>query len=409
MGEVVHPSDKRLNDEIEFSEDDFSLFINKIQGKIEKIDEEKRIALHKLNTEITSLMISIHDRQEDIRTEIELFYSEKKDNLKNIVSYIERLYENRKKIPDKILKSDFSKMIENVKYYADNLMRKKGVFQKSDSLNGLEIGNLKIPNFENPIKEEFIEFHDKIDKVISNENGFYVLRNSCEIVELQRNQVIYSVDGKIDSITMTNDNRISYIQLLKSSATVSIITKPFYSSEYYTIQKQSNERFTEQFAVLKDFILLYQNSTIVKRHKKTTETVSLSSRIMKFEHNIVMENVLYNISDNLLVFADLEKNEWKDIIIQELDEGGNKSVLRKIIDYITTKGFLVVCANENIILICPQSLLAMTIKMERVFPQERLLNYRIDNEQIIFCLSCLEDESRLIFKYFPINLNYNFV
>lgn len=408
-----------LIESIEFSDDDFELFSNKLQHKINKIDDEKMIALHKLNTEISTLMISIHDKQEEIQSEIELFYTEKKNNLKHVLSYIERLYKNRKKISDKILKRDFTKMIENVKYYADNLMRKKGIFQKSESLNNIEIGCLKIPNYEKPIKEICIKIDKKLNKIISNNSGFYYLKDSKEIIELQTEKIIYRVDGKIDDISLTYDNEISYMQLLKSTSTVSIIKKPFYSLEYYTIQKQIRKKKYEDdtednenndiknFAVLKDFILIYKRNCLISRNKKTNEITLIPNNTdfdERFQCHFIDNNYLYDLNDNKFTLWNFEENDNRLINYKELIEGED-TFLRKIIDYLNN-GYNMLCNKKYIYLINKDNQLIFRIEMKKIFPNERVLNYRRLNQQIIFCLTCLDDKCKIIFKYYPINFNY---
>ncbi|CAD5114578.1 unnamed protein product [Dimorphilus gyrociliatus] len=393
-----------LNEENGVLEQEFLELTEEIRQNINDIDKEAEIEINKVNNEIITLINEVKAKQISLKNEILSFNEEKKRNLCHALSDIKRLYEAKKKSNIPFLQSELSLIIKKLKYSSENLMRKKKIFDRSEILDHFEIGKLNTPFFEKPIENHSIELNEKPGKVISNRHGFYNIQNKNKIVNLETQEIIIWTENKIYDISTTYDNGLSYLQFTENHYVIQLLSKDNYGKTKYVLPRNAVNPNEAGFAVLKDDIIINDMNKLLVFSKETSNIVNAwkYDREISNLSNRLQGNILYQFSgSSLFVFKD---DEFATQNVSK-SEKESYSIYYDVIENLK-KGKILFCNSKNIVFVGANNQNGISLDKDKLFPAEKLLDYRITKTEIIFCLINQTDEFTIKFKHFPIECNF---
>lgn len=375
-------------------------FSNTLTKRIERVDDEYEKQNQILNDTLNEYVNCLKKQKEEIGNEIKNFYDHKKLSLQNALDDTKRLNEFHEKLNNPIIRKNLNKMADELIYLTENLMNKVIFFQKNfDHLNS--IGELETPTYEIPIKEHIILLQTPPKKIIHTKKGFLSWHENNKIVELMFGRTIISEKENILDVCSTFDNRLSYIVHVDSKffcKTLNLENDEWVMKGFsYQFDSLSNIKFG---VFRKNIIITSGNGKvryIPRTDVKAIEHEKVSSSKLSFIHKSFNEGLCVDYKDHAEYFLDNGEHVKFSIKKQETT---NYSLYDNVINELT-KGLQMYSDTDNLTIMDIESKLGFTLEQEKLFPGKRLMDYHMNNNQVVFCLSDKENPRIITLQYFP--------
>ncbi|CAD5114641.1 unnamed protein product [Dimorphilus gyrociliatus] len=382
-------------------------FEEKLLKEIEKIQEDKKIELKKLDHEKKYLTAEINKKEAILKEELESFYKDKETKIRNLIDETKTFQNIQEGMTSALFQSGLNDMREKLISCIDHNIKRKAVFNRSQSVF---MGEIFYPHLDEPAKQFCIQLDRIPTKVVFKNPGFYALVHidepqRSEIINIEMNKVMMSSETDIGDLSRTYDGRLSFISLWNEIPTIFFLDTCGIVNGSREVSYLNKNAPLPLYFYLKDNIC-YFSTRILHVYNKQHNTY-LFSFILKEDVKIFDSRI---IEDDIYIVDSRQKVVYFDTIGQKMIEipiyfkEGPFSFQKDIISELKNGSFIL-SSGDFLFFIDPMAKTAVGFKMDIIFPDGLLLNYCMTDEEVIFCVADHDDESRLKLKYFSIKPN----
>ncbi|CAD5114571.1 unnamed protein product [Dimorphilus gyrociliatus] len=401
---------KVFNIENESLQDRLISFNKIIEKEINNTDNECEKQKNIIDKAVTKYIASLHKQQETIKDEIELFYADKKSNLKRALSDTQRLEDFNRNSQNPIVQRNLKKMAKELMYATENIINKMKYFELKENYKyENNIGKLKTPIYEKPIKEHIILLNSQLKKVIATKKGFLAWQSNNKIIELNYGHTVVSEKNDILDICSTFDNRLSYIVYVDSKFYCKTLNLENDEWIMRSFSYPFNNLSSIMFGVYKKNIIISSDNGKTHFYHRTNLEVSeiedKTSKKKPISHKAFKKGLCIDFGDELEYFSDFNADKIflniKTSTIQDFSLYDN--IIDKLIE-----GEQIFCSEKDFVLFNVKSGEGYLIEHEKIFPGKRLLEYQLTNSHIVFCLLDIENPKMITIQYYPVLKDENF-
>ncbi|CAD5114575.1 unnamed protein product [Dimorphilus gyrociliatus] len=392
------------SDEHDIPENKLQLLLNRIREEIEKVDTEKEKKRNEFITDVNSLIDSIHSKKIDIDSRIDLFYTDKKAQLEKALSEAKQLNSLYETSSNEIIQRNLTKMISEFLYSTENLLRRETVFEGSNLFVEKDIGHLVRPIYEKPVRRYFAELRAKPRKIISTKDSFFILQNDFIIYDLQNKAIVVNEDRKILDMCATYEGRLSYLAINDGIFYVKLLEYDNYGQCEYFINKREIDAQSIVYGVFKDCIML---RSLRSKTAYYFEKPYLNETNFKNEIDIEKDNYyhktffdgIFTANETKVEYFNVDRTQRLIINIKSYPKD-DLSLYGDIINKLIENQKLLSKSNE-LVIINQRNETANSIEQDRIFKGKNLLDYRITENEIVFCLSDRNDSKMITLEFYP--------
>lgn len=383
------------------------IFEDKLLKEIEKIQEDKKIELKKLDHEKKYLTAEINKKELILRQEIESFYYDKEQKIRDLVKEAKTFQQIQEGMKSELFQSGLLDMKQKlVKSINDNIKR-KAVFNRSESVS---MGEVFYPHLDEPYQEDCIQLDGIPTKVVCKNAGFYALIHvdepqKSEIVNVELNKILLSSESDIADLTKTYDGRLSFISLWNDIPTIFFLDTCGIVNSSREVSYLNKNAPLPHYFYLKDTVC-YFLTRILHVYGKDDNNYLFSFILkedVKLHDSKITENVIYIVdSRQKIVYFDTITQKMLEIPIY-FKEGTFSFQKDVIVDL--RNGSFILTSGDYIFFVDPKAKTALGFRMDKIFSDGQLLSYNLTDTEVVFCISDNDDESNLKLKRFSMKPN----
>lgn len=382
-------------------------FSNNLINKIDKIDDECEKQKDLLNDTLNECINCLKLQKDKFEDDLCKFYDNKRLSLINALEDTKRIEEFNNNLNNPIIKRNLNKMADELIYITENLMNKVTLFKRNiDHING--IGELNTPPYELPIKEHIILLKTTPKKIVHTRKGFLSWHDHNKIIELMFGRTIISEKEDILDICSTFDHRLSYIVHVNSNFYCKTLNLENDEWIMKSFSYQYDDLSDIKFGVFRKNIIITSGNGkiryIPRTDAKASDKEKESTTKFSFNHKCFNEGLCLDYKD----FAEylLDNGEHIKFCIND-QITSSYSLYENIINELL-KGRKMYSDNDKLIIIDIDSKTGYSLQHEKIFPGKRLMDYHMDNNQIVFCLLDIENPKMITLQYYPTFQDDNF-
>ncbi|CAD5114573.1 unnamed protein product [Dimorphilus gyrociliatus] len=372
-----------------------------VEHELNEIDKNREIDKKKMDQFIMNLITFILKQKMSITNEINEFYAEKKATLQQAISDTKLLHELQISSTNAIIQRNLLNLTKEFLYSTKLFFKKYTIFEKSLLTIDKNIGDIIETAYEKPIKEHSIRLKEQPSKVILTNKGFIALNRCNEIINLETQISLVSENRDILDISTTSDGNLAYLKHLNDR---------FYCYIHNLENNESNEiclpileliPSTVMFAVFKGYVFIssHSSSVIYRFEISSSMLTSIETQGTMHSHKVFMDGWCMASAFKARYF-DFNEQLHYDFDIKYVKKS-KFSLYEDIIQKIN-KGIKIFTDDGFIYLINSESKLADAIEEDKIFNGKTLREYKITNEELIFCLSNRGDTIKVTIQYYPI-------
>lgn len=356
-----------------------------LQKKLDEIDDDREKKRKMIDNSVTKILLSIEKQRNQLKGEIEQFYSEKKSSLSDALSEVKRLQKFSRDSTNSTIKRNLQNLTHEFINSVKNEMAETINFEESSHVTQINLGQNVRPTLEKPSKEVLVKLEKKPLKIVATKMGFVAQIDKFQIIDLNSKRLLVTETEVILNICTTYNQNLSYIIYNDDHFCCKILDMETNKYKRITFNKTGIDPSSVFFGVFKNYIIVSSKDCrrVYNYEISASRFTYWESKMKKYFHKSFHNGFCLSDGTNYEYYKCDEHFQYDLTGENYMNKRFSlqKDLIKKI-----SEGNQIFTIEKEICLFDSKKLKITSIANDIIFKDKRFLDYMLTKTQVLFCL-----------------------